>query len=220
MHPADKRGYEPRRGKIVLTMSEFQEPVADLRNTYYLMRHGISVPNKEGIIISTIENGARPEHGLVAPDGYEQAEQSALASGLGEDTLIVASPFSRTIQTAEVLQRVAGAGEIEVDKRLRERHFGRLELESADNYGTVWERDARSATHTSWGVESLCSVAQREFKLLASLEETHIGRVIVLVGHADPLNILRAGFARKSLRTHRKAFSIANAEILPLKPAS
>ena len=97
-----------------------------------------------------------------------------------------------------------------------------MELESSDNYRDVWSRDAVSATHTYRGTESLCSVAERELGLVAELEKKFARKVIVLVGHADPLNILKAALDCESLRVHRKKYSIKNAEIqrlstLPLR---
>ncbi|OEL12567.1 hypothetical protein BAE44_0026414, partial [Dichanthelium oligosanthes] len=45
---------------------------AILRNSCWILRHGRSVPNERGLIVSSLENGTKPEFGL-APQGFEQA---------------------------------------------------------------------------------------------------------------------------------------------------
>ena len=193
---------------------------AEFNNTYFVMRHGLSKPNVDNLIVSQTVNGIKEEFGLV-PGGVEQAQESAWASYLPSDIVIVTSPFSRTKQTAEVLEEIVGADEFIVDHRIRERGFGEMELQSSENYHDVWARDARSATHRYRGVESLCSVAERELGLMAELERKFARKTIVLVGHADPLNILKAALDGEPLRTHRKSYSIQNAEIqrLPIAPS-
>jgi probable phosphoglycerate mutase len=183
----------------------------ELKNEYYVMRHGRAKSNEEKFIAARAEN----DGGLVTL-GFDQAEKSSKDSGFGSDIVIVSSPLPRARQTAEVLQGVTGADTVVVDSRLRERGFGDLEMQSTDLYNEVWDRDSKSATHTYRGAESLCSVANREMKALQGLESVMAGRVIVLVGHADPLNILKAAPWGQPLRSHRKALSIENAEIQPL----
>ncbi|KAJ4774963.1 Phosphoglycerate mutase family protein [Rhynchospora pubera] len=43
-----------------------------LRNNYWVLRHGRSIPNERGLIVSSLENGTREEFGLAAL-GVEQA---------------------------------------------------------------------------------------------------------------------------------------------------
>lgn len=187
----------------------------EFNNAYIAMRHGRSVPNEKGLIVSRVENGVLPEYGLV-DEGVEQARTSADGSGLGEETIVVTSPFSRAYQTAEVLYRTLNADDFIIDERLRERGFGDMELESADLYHDVWERDAVDATHRYRGVESLCQVAERQLQVISELEKIFARRTIVLVGHADPINVLKAALWGESLRSHRKVHSIKNAEIQSL----
>ncbi|KAB1997712.1 hypothetical protein ES319_D12G042100v1 [Gossypium barbadense] len=44
-----------------------------LRNRYWVLRHGKSIPNEKGLIVSSLENGIRLEYQL-ASEGVEQAE--------------------------------------------------------------------------------------------------------------------------------------------------
>ncbi|KAG8083492.1 hypothetical protein GUJ93_ZPchr0015g6719 [Zizania palustris] len=83
------------------------------RNKYWILRHGRSVPNERGIIVSSLENGMKPEFGL-APQGVEQARlagelfrKELEELGVPLDSVkICYSPFSRTMETAREVARV------------------------------------------------------------------------------------------------------------------
>ncbi|KAF3338504.1 hypothetical protein FCM35_KLT17341 [Carex littledalei] len=49
------------------------ETFTHLRNNYWVLRHGRSIPNERGLIVSSLENGTREEFGLAAL-GIEQAK--------------------------------------------------------------------------------------------------------------------------------------------------
>jgi broad specificity phosphatase PhoE len=90
-------------------------PAPSFRNRYWILRHGRSVPNERGIIVSSLENGTKPEFGL-APQGVEQARLAgeSLRKELEElgvpldSVQIRYSPFSRTMETAREVARVLG----------------------------------------------------------------------------------------------------------------
>lgn len=84
--------------------------------------------------------------------------KSELGEAVDPSTLlVVASPFSRTLETATLASAAVGIKGFEnvsdaatsveprfsADEALRERHFGGFELESHDHYKTVWVEDAR-----------------------------------------------------------------------------
>lgn len=97
-------------------------PPAQLRNAYYLLRHGRSAANEADLIISRLDNGVEAQWGLT-----EEGRQQAAAAGgrlrqllTGADPaalLVLASPFSRTMQTAEAV--CAALGLPPGDPRLR-----------------------------------------------------------------------------------------------------
>lgn len=76
-----------------------------LGNTYWLLRHGRSHANEQDLIVSRPENGQDPRWGL-----SETGRQQAIAAGeqLARQLrqldpaalLVLASPFSRTVETA------------------------------------------------------------------------------------------------------------------------
>mmetsp|Transcript_8479 Transcript_8479/g.18141 ORF Transcript_8479/g.18141 Transcript_8479/m.18141 type:complete len:215 (+) Transcript_8479:126-770(+) len=195
-----------------------------LKNTYWLLRHGRSLANEQGIIISTKENGVKQEYTL-APVGREQAKAagSLLASGLSSQApqpptlLVYASPFSRTQETAHIAATEAGhapgEGTFHSADELCERFFG-SELEEkpyGGAYEAIWSADAADPDSRPGGDgESVNQVAARVRGLFQVLEGRHHGAHILLVAHGDTLSILQATMEGRDLRQHREcAFETA-----------
>jgi len=181
------------------------------------MRHGESVPNVRGVILSHLEEGKKEENTLTK-NGEEQARASAReakAHGLlDEDTIIYSSPFSRCRKTAEIAREVLGVPDgIVFDDRLRERWFGNWEGTGNANYKKVWDSDARDANHHNDNAESTAEVTARVSDLIHDLEETYSGRKILLVSHGDALQILQAFFEGVPSSAHRGLKHLAVAEI-------
>ncbi|GBG60624.1 hypothetical protein CBR_g8644 [Chara braunii] len=177
-----------------------------LRNRYWILRHGRSIPNEKGVVVSSLENGVRPENGL-APVGIEQAKEAGKKfikelkeEGLGEadwanKVHIVSSPFSRTLDTSTAVMQVFPVKvKFEVIPELRERYFGpAMELQSADKwYPVVWQVDRADYCRGPEGGESVVDVAIRMAGVVARLEKELKGCAILLVSHGDPLQIIQA----------------------------
>jgi len=190
-------------------------------NRYWMLRHGTSLANEAGVIVSSMANGVLPAYGL-APLGREQAaaaggelrRQLAALGASPASLLVLASPFSRTQQTAALALAAACAGggddgalpPVLSDERLRERSFGAdLELQSHDLYAQVWARDAEDPTCAPpGGGESVADVAARARALLSECEAAHSYLDVLLVGHGDLLSILAATACGSDARRHRE----------------
>ncbi len=189
-----------------------------LTNTYYGLRHGHSNPNKEGIIISDVFEGQKPQHGLTEL-GQKQVRASiedAVGSRIFDDReiLIVQSPLSRTQETGHTAADVLGIPKQLVTAfHLRERSFGDFEGQSSAHYDTVWREDAQNPSHSKFGVESVTSVIAREEKLIEALEERYHDLIIILAGHGDPLQQLETSFKGISPSQHRSLPPLQNAEL-------
>eukprot|EP00243_Klebsormidium_subtile_P001681 TRINITY_DN13073_c0_g1_i2.p1 TRINITY_DN13073_c0_g1~~TRINITY_DN13073_c0_g1_i2.p1 ORF type:complete len:230 (+),score=39.51 TRINITY_DN13073_c0_g1_i2:199-888(+) len=180
---------------------------AKLQNTYWILRHGLSKPNEAGLIVSSLDNGVMPEHGL-AEAGKQQAKQagrmlrSALVAEKVEVTTvsIFASPFSRTQETAAIaVAELAQEGEgsetpsIQEAIELRERYFGPdFELKSHEKYSEIWAMDAKDPRMGPPGGESVLDVAARLQALVRKVESQTSGSHVLFVSHGDPLQILQA----------------------------
>ncbi len=200
-------------------MTDRKEPSRNLKNSYYLMRHGRSLANEEGIIISTPENGCIG-WGL-AEEGRNQIRRSLEnQSVLNERTLIYCSDFKRTRESAEEASDILGAEEPRQTVLLRERNFGSYEKTGDANYAKVWEKDALDPDNGAEGVESPRHVRERFLMLIIELEERYQGRKILLISHGDILQIALTWTENRGCDTHRSLKHLETAEIRPYVPAA
>ncbi|RMZ55879.1 hypothetical protein APUTEX25_003845 [Auxenochlorella protothecoides] len=199
----------------------------ELHNTYYLVRHGNSLANQAG----KIEAGTLEEWGL-SDLGKQQAHAAGdtLRERLGQQPqapLVLASPFSRTLQTAQlIVERLGHDVAVQVQAQnqaqpapeLRERDFGALDGGSDASYLAEWSRDAEDTDYKAGGTgESVAEVARRATSLLRRLEDEHSGRSVILVAHGDSISILAAAVLGPGLAHHRQ-YALENCGVLCLGP--
>uniref|UniRef100_A0A7S1SG49 Phosphoglycerate mutase n=1 Tax=Tetraselmis chuii TaxID=63592 RepID=A0A7S1SG49_9CHLO len=199
-----------------------------MKNSYWVLRHGRSKANEAGVIVSSLNNGVKVEYAL-SEAGKQQAVEAGrqLAGeltqrGLAPSSLqIYSSPFSRTVETAELVATELGLPVSSVVKEtdLRERYFGTaLELQSHDLYAGVWEVDMQDVSQgPAGGGESVKAVSTRLSGLLDRLEEAHEGETILLVAHGDTLSILTTTVKGGELGSHRE-WGLKTAELSLLVP--
>jgi len=197
------------------------EQLSNLKNRYYAMRHGQSMANCEGIIVSKPVNGVN-DYGL-SEEGRNQVKRSVEdhlqlnTNHLNTDTLIFCSDFKRTCETAKQAHaHLQCSTSVVSDKRLRERNFGDFELTPDKNYQIVWTNDGEDGAHTLNNVESAESVMQRATQLLLSLEKNYQDKTILLVAHGDTLQILQAAFKKQTASMQRMLTHLETAEIRQL----
>jgi len=189
--------------KIVESMPD-SLPI-DLKNNYYLLRHGQSTANVAGIISSSRNLAYSKKHGLT-PLGYQQGIESAakLVELLEQSdklrVIFVSSPFARAFQTAEACleglsTKEEGLVDFEIDSDIKikddlmERYFGKLDGEALYTYSYVWPVDKFNVTHTAFDVESVAAVSTRLQGVIMELEDDFEECNVVLVSHADVLQI-------------------------------
>lgn len=187
-----------------------------LNNRYFAMRHGHSLANQQGIIVSHPDNG-RYNYGL-SEQGREQVRASLRQnSELDAKTLVVTSDFRRARESAGLaVELLACNMAIREEPRLRERHFGELELASDDRYAQVWQQDEVNPDSRVKGVESVNQVMARVTAVIADYENQYSAATILLVSHGDALQILQTAFARLDASSHRQLEHLHTAEIRQL----
>jgi probable phosphoglycerate mutase len=186
-----------------------------LKNRYFAMRHGYSVANEQGIIVSDPASGMSEEYGLSAK-GRKQVELAARRTTLGAATLIFSSDFSRTRQTAEIVRTIIGSNEIVLTPTLRERYFGDWEKTSNTNYEKVWPFDREFSDRHENNVEAVSSVVARTLQLIADIEQMYSDKDILLISHGDTIQILQAVMCGLNPRDHRDLLHLETAEIRQL----
>eukprot|EP01083_Nonionella_stella_P112697 331830_1 len=176
----------------------------ELKNTYFLLRHGQSWGNVAGVISSARALATSEKHSLT-PLGYEQGKDSAadllklLELSLKEENAadgknaksvyFYSSPFSRARQTAlacldgicdEVNNKKVQNLNIKIQKELviedglMERYFGRLDDAEIRTYAYVWPVDMVDECHTAFDVESVAAVSTRLRELILKIESSDL----------------------------------------------
>ncbi|XP_004306475.1 PREDICTED: uncharacterized protein LOC101303357 [Fragaria vesca subsp. vesca] len=199
------------------------ETTSFMTNKYWVLRHGRSIPNEKGLIVSSLENGTRPEYQL-APHGVHEAQLAAdLFKKLLEESCtplanvrICYSPFSRTTQTARIVASVLDiqleGPQCKVMETLRERFFGpSFELGSRDEYNDIYGTlDEKDPLMRPEGGESVDDVASRLAEAMVTMESLFQGCTILVVCHGDPLQILQAILNATKLNTESSYDGLAS----------
>ncbi|MFT5664472.1 MAG: broad specificity phosphatase PhoE, partial [Gammaproteobacteria bacterium] len=190
----------------------------NLKNHYYVMRHGQSLANVDGLIVSQPENGLK-SYGL-SETGRQQIKAGIANSSLGASTRIIASDFKRTHETAILVHHLLACDHnFELDSRLRERNFGEFELGPDDVYSEVWAHDQLDSA-TEWrGVETVSSVLKRSTAVIFDLEKHFMNEQCLLVAHGDILQILQTAFSELASFRHRELAHLDTAELRLLNNA-
>lgn len=131
--------------------------------------------------------------------------------------IVLASPYSRTMQTAHGALRGMGLEElismVIPEPALRERYFGtQLELGDDAQYAPVWVEDAKDPHYVPGGDgESVAAVSKRLQAMMDRLDDEYQGASVLLVGHCDTLAILEAT-VRQTPLTGFRPYALANCE--------
>ena len=202
-----------------------------------MLRHGQSTANVEGVISSARTLAYSDKHGLT-PLGYDQGVQAsqhlldlikANQKSPINRVVMISSPFARARQTAQAcLDGFAQAAtdqngllqidtNIQLEERLMERYFGRLDNEAIYTYAYVWPVDQFNVTHTAFGVESVAAVATRVREMILSLEEQYLNCHLVLVSHADVLQICQLYAANMENVGTFSSYRFQNGEVRVMK---
>ncbi len=191
---------------------------AELSNDYYVMRHGHSLANQQGIIVSHPANGCSG-FGLSEYGKLQVRASLQQANLLDNSTIIISSDFRRAFESAGIAHEALDCrSPLESDIRLRERNFGELELGPDSAYEAVWRQDEVDPDGDYRAVESVNRVMARVTELIADCERRYSKRSLLLVSHGDALQILQTAFTRRDASSHRQLEHLQTAEIRRLQP--
>jgi broad specificity phosphatase PhoE len=187
-----------------------------LSNRYFAMRHGHSLANLQGLIVSHFEN-AGDEFGLSEKGRLQVLESVQRDTWLNSATVIVSSDFKRTRESAEIVRQFFKTPfSVRFDPRLRERNFGELELTADSGYAGIWREDEKNPDHQLSAVESANQVMARVTELVLCYESELSAATLLLVSHGDALQILQTAFCQQDAARHRQQQHLETAEIRQL----
>ena len=166
-------------------------------NNIIMIRHGQSESNVQAMI-SGVAGGDLDK---LSKEGKKQVQaagpeirtlmESAHADNGEEIDLIVASPFTRTQETAKIIAAGVGLSEQDIitDDRICEIKFGDLEGKSRQEYLDYVGVDTPYEDLTKelpGGGESIMQVKHRMMDFLSDIDEKYEGKNIVVVTHFTP----------------------------------
>jgi len=188
-----------------------------LKNQYYVMRHGQSLANIAGLIVSHSDNGLN-DYGL-SDEGRQQVIKGIATSNLNANTHVFSSDFKRARETAEIVhQQLNCKHENIFDERLRERYFGDFELGPDRLYPEIWAMDKSDHGHAEHNVETVQSVAKRALAVVFDFEKHFDNEVCLIIAHGDILQILQTAFYNLPAHRHRELPHLETAEVRSLQP--
>lgn len=183
----------------------------ELENNYFLIRHGHSKANEQGIIVSSPETGTM-KYGLTER-GINQVRAAAVNFSEKENLVIYSSDFLRTRDTAEILKEVLNTETVNYTPLLRERYFGFYDGLDDDQYSEIWLNDKHDENNKKNSVESPRQVSNRVESLISDIESKYSQKNILLVSHGDCLQIMQTVFEDISPSKHRSLNHLNVAEI-------
>lgn len=162
----------------------------------WLLRHGQSLGNvardAAAAEVEVLDIAERDMDVPLSPLGREQAEAFGhwLADQPSRPTVVIASPYVRAVETAQIVVDIAGLQlRVRRDERLREREFGVLDLLTRAGIEARFPSEAERRRrlgkfyHRPPGGESWVDVALRIRSMRDSLAREHPGERVLLVAH-------------------------------------
>ncbi|KAK9912459.1 hypothetical protein M0R45_036321 [Rubus argutus] len=182
-----------------------------LRNKYWVLRHGRSIPNERGLIVS----GEKPPYDLLNHNNDDRKMLENYSKRYSRKITYQLKMFAFSTppfrEQLRLLDRVVTSAlniqfegaQCKVMENLRERFFGpSFELRSGDEYHEIYcTLDEQDPLMRPEGGESVDDVASRLAEAIVTMESLFQGCTILVVSHGDPLQILQALLNATKLNT-------------------
>ncbi|MBI3572516.1 class I tRNA ligase family protein [Candidatus Kaiserbacteria bacterium] len=177
---------------VIGSLEELKTHTKKSGNTYWVMRHGEAESNLMSVI-SADPNA--PVH--LTEKGREQVKKAAERLADARIDLVIASPFTRTRETAAIVCETLGldAGSLSFDSSLGEYNHGSFNGKSLAEWGKAFPIPIERYEHGPAGGESLLDLKRRVGAFLYRLERAHHDKNILIVSHGEPLWMLAAAAA-------------------------
>lgn len=192
--------WKSKEGKVMVigSLGELKEKAKKSGNSYFIMRHGEAETNVTNTLSSKKD---APMH--LTEKGKRDVRESATRLGKKID-LIIASPFVRTRESAEIAAEALGIskGDIVFDERLGEYDLGTRDGISLEEWHLEYPANAARFEKGPEGGENDSQVRRRVGAVLWELEEKHQEKNILIVSHGTPLWLMKGaakGFTKEEI---------------------
>ena len=151
---------------------------------FTVMRHGEAEHNIQAILDTTNEGKFS-----LTSKGRKQVEAAAKKLKSSGIELIIASPFTRTQETAEIVAKTLGV-EIITDDRLREVGGNDMHGKPVGDYMNM--RKAPGGWDGTNGLESFTELKSRVTEFFKDTLQKYPNKKILIVSHGDPIRVMRS----------------------------
>jgi broad specificity phosphatase PhoE len=166
----------------------------DMKNRYYLLRHGESLRNTKKVASSWPETIKYP----LTKKGRDQAKKAAKLLKRKKIDYIFTSDLLRTKETAGIVAKELGLKPV-IDKRLREVNVGILNNRPIDDIGEFWNTDKKLSSAKYFTArfkiappkgENYTQLKERMSDFIKDKEKRYKGKIILIVSHQRPITFL------------------------------
>lgn len=174
---------------VLGSFKEIQAHTKKSGNTYFVMRHGETKSNLEGLIDCALDSKT-----ALTEEGVEQVLKSSQFLQDKNIDLVIASPLARTKETADIIAKDLGISDdaIIFDDRLREVQIASLDGKPWSEYHTRYPKTKEFFEAKQEGDESYQDIKNRVGDFLYDIERTYQGKRILIVTHGGPAWLMYA----------------------------
>jgi probable phosphoglycerate mutase len=176
----------------------------------YFLRHGETDSSIRGGYCGVLDLDLTPE-------GYQMAEDFAVAYQKFSWQAIFSSPLTRTIQTAKPLADVMGMG-IQQRSGLREIAYGNWEGKTPQQVNEQYHDEyVRWLADPGWnsptGGEKGIDIARRSSEVLEEIEQTYVSGNVLVVSHKATIRIMLCSLLGIDVGRYRDRISMPVASV-------
>ncbi len=169
----------------------------------FLVRHGATIWHAENRYAGVSDVALDPR-------GYAQAERLAAWTSEAGLAAIFSSPLSRARETAAPAARAAGL-ELQIDERLREIDFGKIEGKTMAEAEQLFSEEMRRfkvdpATYPMPGGEDPYKAAHRAVSALRDISASHPNGRVLVVAHNTLIRLTLCSLFSIPLTRYRTVF--------------
>jgi broad specificity phosphatase PhoE len=170
---------------------------------FFLVRHGATIWHAENRYAGVSDV-------VLDPRGYAQAERLAAWASEAGLAAVWSSPLSRARETAAPAARAAGL-ELQIDERLREIDFGKIEGKTMAEAEQLFSEEMRRfrvdpATYPMPGGEDPYRAAQRAVSALRDISASHPQGRVLVVAHNTLIRLTLCSLFSIPLARYRTVF--------------
>lgn len=157
------------------------------KNSYYLMRHGEAFSNEKAVF----ETKGDPNNHLTEKGKKQVMDSLSSIKALNID-VIVASPFTRTQETANIVSSFLGIP-IVTEERIHEYYMGDFDGKPVTEYLDFYKHTYVEFDTRPKNGETHREMMNRSMAALMDLEKQYEGKNILVVTHGGPARMMMAG---------------------------